>query len=326
MITEQAFTQNSLDQNWSKKQAEELFKKPFNDLLLQAHVILRENFPPNQIQCSTLHSIKTGGCPENCCYCSQSAHYKTNLPKQQLDSIENVINQAKEAKANGASRFCMGAAWRSPRQSDLDQVKEMIKEVKKLGLETCVTLGMLNSDQAVQLKAAGLDYYNHNIDTSESFYSNVVTTRTFQDRLDTIQSVGNANINVCCGLIIGIGESKENRIDALITLANLPIAPKSVPINMLIPIKGTPMGNASKVHPFDFIRVIAAARIMMPKSYVRISAGRNDMSDEMHALCFFAGANSMFLGEKLLTTDNSSTNRDVFLLKELGIESEFILS
>ena len=307
---------------WPKERTRELFAKPFNDLLSQAHQALRDNFPHNKIQCSTLYNIKTGGCPENCGYCSQSAHYNTDLKKQPLDSLENVISAAKAAKDGGASRFCMGAAWRSPRQPDLDVVKAMIKTVKGMGLETCVTLGMVSEDQADQLKEVGLDYYNHNIDTSEEFYRYVVTTRTFDDRLKTLDNVSGAGIKVCCGLIIGMGESSNDHMEALMTLANLPQPPESVPINMLIPMDGTPMANAAKVHPFDFVRVIAVARIMMPRSYVRLSAGRSAMSDEMHALCLFAGANSIFFGDKLLTTENSSITRDEMLLQKLGIGIE----
>lgn len=310
----------SFSKSWSTEEVKELFVKPFNDLLMQAHQVLRDNFPLNEIQGSTLHNIKTGGCPENCGYCSQSAHYKTKLAKQPLDSIENVRNLAKEAKDNGASRFCMGAAWRSPRQPDLDKVKDMIKAVKELGLETCVTLGMINEDQARQLKSSGLDYYNHNIDTSENFYKNVVTTRTFQDRLTTLNNIDAAGINICCGLIIGMGETIDDRIEALVTLANLSNPPKSVPINMLVPVEGTPMARADKISMIDFIRVIAAARIIMPKSYVRLSAGRTVMSEEAHALCFFAGANSIFLGDRLLTTPNSALSRDEILLEKLGIK------
>lgn len=305
---------------WDYKNAKVTFDLPFSDLVNKAHQVHRKNFNPNQIQTSTLLSIKTGGCPENCSYCPQSAHYKTDLKKEPLMELEEVIDAAKLAKSAGSSRFCMGAAWRGPRDADIEKVCEMVKEVKKLGLETCVTLGLLKDEQAIKLKEAGLDFYNHNIDSSEEFYSQVITTRTFQDRLDTLEKVRKADIKVCCGGILGMGENNEDRIKMLVTLANLDEQPESVPINKLIKIAGTPLSDNKDFDPFDFIRIIALARIMMPKSYVRLSAGRESMSDEMQFLCFFSGANSIFYGEKLLTTENPVPEKDNLLFNRLGLE------
>ena len=286
---------------WSFEKAQEIFDQPFLDLVYQAQTVHRQFFKANEIQVSVLLNIKTGGCPENCSYCPQSAHYNTGLKKEPLMRVDAVLQAAQAAKNQGATRFCMGAAWRSPKDQDLEIVKEMIREVKKLGLETCVTLGMLEGYQAQSLKEAGLDFYNHNIDTSENFYNKIITTRTFEDRLKTLDHVQKAGIHVCCGGIIGMGETTKDRVEMLVLLANLDVPPQSVPINKLIPLPGTPLGDAPPVDPLDFIRTIALARILMPQSYVRLSAGRESMSDEMQALCFMAGANSIFYGEKLLT-------------------------
>lgn len=272
------------------------------------------------MQISTLLSIKTGGCPENCSYCPQSAHYPTGLKKEPLMTLEEVVQAAIRAKRSGATRFCMGAAWRGPRDKDLALVCKMIDEVKKLGLESCVTLGLLNDSQAEKLKQAGLDFYNHNIDTAPEFYNKIITTRTFEDRVNTLKSVRKSGIKVCCGGIIGLGETNDDRINMLVFLANLEEPPESVPINRLIKIPGTPLENQDPIDPFDFVRTIALARIMMPKSYVRLSAGRESMSDELQALCFMAGANSIFYGEKLLTTDNPIPEKDHRLFKRLGLE------
>lgn len=310
-----------MQKNWTLDQAQKMFYLPFNDLLYKAQTIHRENFTPNAVQVSTLLSIKTGSCPENCSYCPQSAHYKTDVKKEPLMNLQEVIDAAKKAKIAGASRFCMGAAWRGPRDEELVDVCNMVAKVKELGLETCATLGLLKDGQAEKLKAAGLDFYNHNIDTCEDFYEQIVTTRKFQDRIKTIEQVRNAGIKVCCGGIIGMGETNEDRIKMLITLANLAEPPESVPINKLIKIPGTPLADQSDVDPFDFIRTIALARIMMPKSYIRLSAGREQMSDEMQALCFLAGSNSIFYGEKLLTASNSAPHSDQLLFQRLGIDT-----
>jgi biotin synthase len=299
--------------------AKKLYELPFNDLLFQAHSVHRENFDPNQIQLSKLLSIKTGGCPEDCGYCSQSARYATGLTPSKLMQVEHVVAEARKAKDAGATRYCMGAAWRSPKQSDLDAVAAMVRGVKGLGLETCTTLGMLSWQQAETLAEAGLDYYNHNIDTSERFYGEIITTRSFGDRLETLEHVRQAGIKVCAGGIIGMGETAEDRIDMLVTLANLPSPPESVPINMLIPMPGSKLANAAQVDPIEFVRVIALARILMPKSHVRLSAGRKTMTDELHALCFFAGANSIFIGDTLLTAANAGEDRDSSLLRRLGL-------
>ena len=305
---------------WSLKEAENLFKQPFISLLYEAQTIHKNNFDQNTLQISTLLSIKTGSCPEDCSYCPQSAHYNTNLEKQPLMQIEEVIKAAKRTKEAGSTRFCMGAAWRGPRDEDLKLVCDMVREVKKLGLETCVTLGLLKEHQALMLKEAGLDFYNHNIDTSEEFYKKVITTRNFQDRIQTLEYIRKANIKLCCGGIFGMGETNADRIKMLILLANLEKQPESVPINKLIKIPGTPLENAKEVDSLDFVRTIALARILMPKSYIRLSAGRENMSDEIQVLCFFAGANSIFYGEKLLTAQNPVPQKDNDLLKKLGLE------
>ena len=306
---------------WDLEQAESIFNLPFNQIIYEAQTVHKENFAPNKVQISTLLSIKTGGCPENCSYCPQSARYQTGIKKEPLMALDDVLIAAKKAKESGASRFCMGAAWRGPKDRDLEQVCVMVSEVKKLGLETCVTLGLLKEGQALRLKEAGLDFYNHNIDTSEDFYHKIITTRTFQDRMDTVSKVRAAGLKVCCGGIVGMGEGNEDRIKMLVTLANLDEPPESVPINKLIKIPGTPLEGQKEVDPFDFVRTIALARILMPQSYVRLSAGREQMSDEMQALCFLAGANSIFYGEKLLTADNPIPENDRLLFERLGIQN-----
>lgn len=306
---------------WTVAEVQGLFDLPFFDLLFQAQQVHRANFDANEVQRSTLLSIKTGGCSEDCGYCSQSARYDTGLERERLLPLEEVLEHARAAKAKGSSRFCMGAAWRGPKDKDMEPVLEMVREVKKLGLETCVTLGMLKDGQAEQLADAGLDYYNHNIDTAPEFYGQVITTHTQQDRLDTLDKVRDAGINVCCGGIIGMGESQTSRAGLIAQLANMQPAPESVPINNLVAIPGTPLADGTKLDPLDFIRTIAAARITMPASYVRLSAGRQQMSDEMQALCFMAGANSIFYGERLLTTDNPESDRDDVLFARLGLRS-----
>lgn len=305
---------------WTFEQAQQIFDLSMPDLLFKAQSVHRAHFNPNALQISTLLSIKTGRCPEDCAYCPQSAHHKTGLQKEPLMALEDVIDAAKRAKAAGSSRFCMGAAWRGPRDKDIESVCEMVTEVKKLGLETCVTLGMLKPEHASQLKDAGLDYYNHNIDTSPDYYEKVITTRTFEDRLNTLDCVRQSGIKVCCGGIIGMGETNSDRIKMLVLLANLAEPPESVPINQLIKVPGTPLANELDVDPFDFIRTIALARILMPKSYIRLSAGREQMSDEMQALCFLSGANSVFYGEKLLTANNPIPEQDNQLFQRLGLE------
>ena len=305
--------------NWHLDEVLALFAVPFNDLIYQAQTVHRQYFDPNEVQVSSLLSIKTGACAEDCGYCPQSARYDTGLKAEKLMCVDDVIAAAEQAKAQGASRFCMGAAWRQPKDKDVEQVVEMVQGVKALGMETCVTLGMLTDEQTAKLKEGGLDYYNHNLDTSEEYYSEVITTRTYQDRLDTLARVRDAGINVCCGGIVGMGESNVDRAKLLIKLANLPKHPESVPINMLVQVEGTPLMGADELDPFVFIRTLAVARIMMPKSRVRLSAGRNNMSDEMQALCFLAGANSIFYGEKLLTTDNPVANQDKVLFEKLGV-------
>lgn len=305
--------------DWTLIEIEALFAKPFNDLLFEAHTIHRQNFDPNKVQVSSLLNIKTGACPEDCSYCSQSAKYDTGLEREKLMAVDQVVEAAKKAKSLGSERFCMGAAWRNPTDKSLDVVIDMIKEVKNLGMESCVTLGMLSDHQAKRLKEAGLDYYNHNIDTSKEHYKNVITTREFQDRLDTIEHVQNAGINVCSGGILGLGETAEDRASMLQTLANMNPHPNSVPINLLVPVPGTPFESIEKPRETDFIRTIAVARILMPNSVVRLSAGRTDMSESMQATCFFAGANSVFYGDELLTTPNVTQQKDEMLFKELGI-------
>jgi biotin synthase len=297
-----------------------LYDLPFNDLLFRAHTIHRENFDPNRVQLSKLLNIKTGGCPEDCGYCSQSSHHASNVKASKLIDTAEVIAEARKAKAQGATRYCMGAAWRSPKARDQAAIVSMIEEVKALGLETCMTLGMLSPEQARTFAEAGLDYYNHNLDTSERFYPQVVTTRTFGDRLETLAHVREAGIKVCSGGILGLGEQEDDRIDMLVTLANLPTPPESVPINMLIPIPGSRLAEAKPVDSIGFVRIIALARLMMPQSHVRLTAGRAAMSDEMQALCFFAGANSIFIGDTLLTTANPGDDRDNSLLRRLRLE------
>jgi len=307
--------------DWQLDEVKALYALPFNDLLFKAHTQHRENFDPNEVQVSSLLSIKTGSCSEDCGYCPQSARYDSDLTPEALLPVDEVIKSAKLAQNQGASRFCMGAAWRSPKDKDIERVVEMVQGVKALGMETCVTLGMLSDNQTKALKEGGLDYYNHNLDTSEDYYSEVITTRTYQDRLDTLERVRDSGINVCCGGIVGMGESDDDRAKLLIELANLPKHPESVPINMLVQVEGTPLNGIDALDPLIFIRTIAVARILMPHSRVRLSAGRKEMSDEMQALCFFAGANSIFYGDKLLTTDNPMSNHDLQLFKRLGIHS-----
>ena len=308
--------------DWSLDEVRNLFALPFSDLLYHAQRVHRLYFEPNQVQISTLLSIKTGACPEDCSYCSQSIRFETGLKSEPLMDIEDVMEKARAAKANGATRFCMGAAYRSPKPKQLAQIAEMVKGVRAMGMETCVTLGMLTPQQALQLKDAGLDYYNHNLDTSESHYKKVVTTRTYQDRLDTLEAVRNAGINVCSGGILGMGEQELDRAQLLHTLATLPQHPDSVPINQLMQVPGTPLYGVEKTDPLDFVRVIAVARLLMPRAHVRLSAGRSGMSDETQALCFLAGANSIFYGDKLLTTENPEEDQDKKLFAKLGITPE----
>lgn len=305
--------------DWTRAEILALFDQPFADLMFAAQRTHRAHFDPNAVQISTLLSIKTGACPEDCAYCPQSAHHKTELNIERLLPVEDVLNEARIAKQRGASRFCMGAAWRSPRDKDLAQVEAMIRGVKELGLETCVTLGMLTQPQTERLKSAGLDYYNHNLDTSPEFYGEVITTRTYQDRLDTLAYVRDAGINVCAGGIVGMGESHADRAGLLQQLANLPRHPESVPINLLVRVEGTPLAAVEAPDPFEFVRTLAVARLLMPQSYVRLSAGRTDMSDELQALCFLAGANSIFYGERLLTTENPERDHDHRLFQRLGL-------
>lgn len=305
--------------DWQLTEIEALFDLPFNDLLFQAQLCHRQNFDANEVQVSTLLNIKTGACPEDCSYCSQSVRYDSGLEREKLMQVDEVVAAARKAQAEGASRFCMGAAWRAPRDSDLDQVVEMVKEVAALGMETCVTAGMLTDKQAQRLHQAGLDYYNHNLDTSPEFYGEVITTRTYDDRLNTLEHARSAGLKVCSGGILGMGEARSDRAGLLAQLANLPEHPQSVPINMLVPVEGTPLGNADPLDPLEFVRTIAVARIIMPCAYVRLSAGREAMSDELQGFCFFAGANSIFYGDKLLTTANADTERDQQLFKRLGI-------
>jgi len=314
--------QTEIRHDWSEQEVQALFDLPFNDLLFQAQLVHRQNFNPNEVQVSTLLSIKTGACPEDCKYCPQSGHYNTGLEKERLMQVEAVLEKAKKAKETGSTRFCMGAAWKHPADKDMPYVIEMVKGVKALGLETCMTLGMLDEDKADQLAEAGLDYYNHNLDTSPESYDKIITTRTYQDRLDTLHHVRESGMKICSGGILGMGETANDRIGLLRQLANLPKQPESVPINMLVKVKGTPLENADDLDNLDFIRTIAVARIMMPQSHVRLSAGRESMSDEMQAMTFMAGANSIFYGECLLTTPNPETHRDLQLFKRLGINPE----
>lgn len=313
--------QHDIRHDWTLEEVKALYNMPFNDLMFKAQTVHRTHFDPNYVQVSTLLSIKTGACPEDCKYCPQSARYDTGLEKERLMEIEKVIQRAKEARATGSTRFCMGAAWRNPRERDMPYVVDMVKQVKSLGLETCMTLGMLTREQAIALKQAGLDYYNHNLDTSPEYYGDIITTRTYQDRLDTLQNVRDAGMHVCSGGIVGMGEKGDDRAGLLIALSNLERHPESVPINMLVKVKGTPLDKVDDLDPFEFIRTIAIARIMMPQSFVRLSAGREAMNEQMQAMCFMAGANSIFYGCKLLTTSNPETHEDVMLFKKLGINS-----
>lgn len=314
-----SLSRSDLRHDWTRTEVRALFELPFNDLLFQAQQVHRQHFDANAVQVSTLLSIKTGACPEDCKYCSQSGHYDTGLDKEKLLAIEKVVQEAKNAREKGASRFCMGAAWRSPREKDMPYVIEMVKQVKALGLETCMTLGMLDGGQASQLAQAGLDYYNHNLDTSPEHYNQIITTRTYQDRLDTLAHVRDAGMKVCAGGIVGLGESREDRVGLLTQLATLPAHPDSVPINQLVKIAGTPLGDVDDLDPFEFVRTIAVARILMPKSMVRLSAGRENMPESQQALCFLAGANSIFYGEKLLTTANPEAEADRKLFQRLGL-------
>jgi len=308
--------------DWSLEDAAALFRLPFNDLLFHAQRVHRQHFDPNQVQVSTLLSIKTGGCPEDCAYCPQSVRYDTGVEREELLDLGTVIAAAKQAKADGATRFCMGAAYRSPKPRQLESIKAMVREVRALGLETCATLGMLKPAQARELKEAGLDYYNHNLDTSEAFYGEIITTRTYQDRIDTLTAVREAGLNVCCGGILGMGESEADRIALLHTLATLPQHPESVPINQLVQVPGTPLHGLPPLDPLELVRTIAAGRLMMPRSYLRLSAGRTEMTDAVQALCFLAGANSIFHGERLLTTPNPGRTHDQGLFDRLGLAPE----
>ncbi|AGH81148.1 biotin synthase [Psychromonas sp. CNPT3] len=312
----------SLRHDWKVSEVDSLFSIPFMDLLFEAQTIHRAHFPKNEVQVSTLLSIKTGACPEDCKYCPQSARYSTGLAKESLMEVEKVLQAAKDAKATGSTRFCMGAAWKNPKARDMPYLVQMIQEVKALGLESCMTLGMLNKGQATELAQAGLDYYNHNLDTSPEYYKQIITTRTYQDRLDTLDNVRHAGMKVCSGGIVGLGEQSTDRSALLVQLANMAIHPESVPINKLVKVAGTPLENVEDLDDFIFIKTIAIARIMMPKSHVRLSAGRDDMSEQTQALCFMAGANSIFYGCKLLTTANPDENSDMRLFKKLGINKE----
>jgi biotin synthase len=310
----------ALRHDWTRAEVRALFDLPFPELMFRAQSVHRQNFDPAAVQISTLLSIKTGGCPEDCAYCPQSASYATGVRAEKLMALDAVLNEARAAKQGGASRFCMGAAWREPKDRDLDAVCAMVEGVKALGLETCATLGMLTGDQARRLKASGLDFYNHNLDTSPEFYSDIITTRTYQDRLETLERVRSAGIHVCCGGIVGMGESREDRVGMIATLASLPAHPESVPINMLVKVKGTPLADEPALEPLEFVRTVAVARITMPRSMVRLSAGREDMSEETQALCFLAGANSIFYGPKLLTTPNPGRDHDRELIARLGMQ------
>jgi biotin synthase len=311
-----------LRHDWQNHEIEALFQLPFNDLLFQAHSLHRQCFDPNAVQVSTLLSIKTGACPEDCKYCSQSGHYNTGLEKEKLMEVQKVLDEARRARDNGATRFCMGAAWKHPSKKDFPYVLDMVKGVRAMGMETCMTLGQLSQEQTAALAEAGLDYYNHNIDTSREYYSKIITTRDFDERLDTLSHVREAGIKVCSGGIVGMGETARDRIGFLRELANLPQHPESVPINNLVKIKGTPLENEADIDPFDFVRMVAVARILMPYSHVRLSAGREQMNEQMQALCFFAGANSIFYGDRLLTTSNPDESDDMRLFARLGIHPE----
>jgi len=313
--------QDLIRHDWIQTEILNLFYQPLNDLVFQAQALHRRYFDPNVIQLSTLLNIKTGGCPEDCAYCPQSARYQTSVNAEPLMSLDKVRAAAEQAKGQGASRFCMGAAWRSPKDRDLDQVLEMVRTVKQSGLETCATLGMLTEEQALRLKEAGLDFYNHNLDSSAGFYRTIISTRTYEDRLQTLKAVRQAGMSVCCGGIIGMGEDLQDRAELLRVLATMPKHPESVPINLLVRVEGTPLYGVENLDPFEIVRTIAVARILMPASYVRLSAGRTGMNDELQALCFFAGANSIFYGEKLLTTDNPELEKDQKLFKRLGLKA-----
>jgi len=308
--------------DWTRAEVEALYERPLNDLLFDAQGVHRRHFDPNRVQISTLLSVKTGACPEDCAYCPQSVHHNTGLERERLLPLEDVVASAKAAQAQGATRFCMGAAWRNPTDRNLERVIEMIQAVRDLGMETCVTLGMLREEQARRLAEAGLDYYNHNLDSSPEYYEQVISTRSYSDRQETLANVRAAGLNVCCGGIVGMGERRNDRAGLLVELANQATHPGSVPINMLIQVPGTPLYGVERLDPIEFVRTIAVARLMMPQSYVRLSAGRTDMSDETQALCFFAGANSIFYGEKLLTTENPETEADAALFARLGIQAE----
>ncbi len=310
--------------DWQKKEVRKLFKLSLNDLLFKAHSIHKRNFKDNEIQLSTLLSIKTGSCPEDCAYCPQSAHHNTELKKEKLIELKKVEEAAILAKKNGSTRFCMGAAWRNPTDKDLETVCKMVEKVSSLGLETCATLGMLTQKQAKKLSESGLDYYNHNIDTSKNYYKEIISTRVFEDRLKTLSNIRKVGLKVCCGGILGMGETEDDRIEMLITLANLPKHPESVPLNQLIKIPGTPLDNKDDLSPFDLIKTISVARIMMPKSYIRLSAGRTNMNQSTQALAFFAGANSIFQGDILLTAPNPGKEKDIEMLEKLGLKSEKI--
>lgn len=312
---------NKTEARWNQQAITKIYSQPFNDLIFDAHVIHRKNHPANALQVATLLSIKTGACPEDCGYCAQSGRYATHVEKEKMMSLEQVLEKAREARDGGAARFCMGAAWRCPPDKAFPELKAMIAGVKALGLETCMTLGMLNKEQAQGLKEAGLDFYNHNIDTSPSYYEKVVTTRKFSDRLETLENVRQAGMSVCCGGIMGLGESRDDRIEFLMTLANLETPPESVPINRLIPVEGTPLGNTPAIEGIELVRTIATARILMPASAIRLTAGRTAMSDELQALCFFAGANSVFIGDKLLTEANPQRDKDKILFEKLGLDA-----
>ena len=314
--------QNDLRHDWTRAEIRALFELPFPELIFRAQSVHRLRFDPSKVQLSTLMSIKTGGCPEDCAYCPQSAHNDTGLKASKLVDVQEVMQAAREAKDQGSTRFCMGAAWRSPKDRDMDDLCEIVEGVKAMGLETCMTLGMLTAPQAGRLKTAGLDYYNHNLDTSPEFYPQIITTRTWQDRLDTLAVVRDAGMSVCCGGIVGMGESVDDRVGMVHALATMPTHPESVPINLLVQIAGTPLDGTGRVHPLDFVRTIAVARITMPTSMVRLSAGREDMTDELQALCFIAGANSIFSGERLLTTPNPGEDRDGALVSRLGMSTD----
>jgi biotin synthase len=307
--------------DWTREEIRALFDLPLSELIFRAQSIHRVHFDPTEVQLSTLLSIKTGGCPEDCAYCPQSARYDTGVNAEKLMPLDKVLAEARAARDAGASRFCMGAAWRSPKERDLDQVCAMVEGVRELGLETCATLGMLTASQATKLRTAGLDYYNHNLDTSPEFYGQIITTRTYADRLETLEHVRNAGIHVCCGGIVGMGETREDRVGMIATLANLPVHPESVPINMLVRVAGTPLADRPPLEPIEFVRTVAVARVTMPRSMVRLSAGRETMSEETQALCFLAGANSIFCGPKLLTTPNPKRDRDQLLMDRLGLQA-----